>query len=206
MESTMTSPYAPTPPLFNGTDALSGCWKLGTGRAVTLRPSKAGVLRIAHGQVWLTFNNAHEDDGVRGGDHFLGAGEELKLLPGQTLVLESWHAASASPAYFSWDPLPAAAGVALANPSRHALAQRAVSLPWRAGVAQPFRDLRGALGLAAAATGRLAFGMAGLAGGALLMLLPRFAVELATGRTRTALAERAFKAQASDTRAHCAIN
>lgn len=199
------SPYLPLQS-FSGADAMSGCWKLGSGRALTLRPTEAGVLRIAHGQVWLTFDNAHQDDGVRGGDHFLVAGEELKLLPGQVLVMESWHAANTSPAYFSWDPMPAAAGVALASPSRHALAQRAVSLPWRAGVAQPLRDLRGALGLAAAASGRLVVGFAGVLGTALLILLPRFAVELATGRARTALAARAFKAQASDNRAHCAIS
>ncbi len=199
------SPYLPLQS-FCGADALSGCWKLGSGRALTLRPTEPGVLRIAHGQVWITFNHAHQDDGVRGGDHFLGAGEEIRLLPGQLLVMESWHAASASPAYFSWDPLPAAAGVALASPSRHALAQRAVNLPWRAGVAQPLRDLRGALGLAAAASGRLAFGLAGVLGAALLVLLPRFAAELAAGRARTALAARAFKAQASESRAHCAIS
>ncbi|MGQ2980626.1 MAG: DUF2917 domain-containing protein [Polaromonas sp.] len=199
------SPYLPLPSL-SGADALSGCWKLGSGRALTLRPTEAGLLRIAHGQVWLTFNNANQDDGVRGGDHFLGAGEEIKLLPGQVLVMESWHAASASPAYFSWDPLPASTGVVLARPSRHALAQRALSLPWRAGVAQPLRDLRGALGLAATASGRLAFGLAGVAGTTLLVLLPRLVVGLATGRARTALAARAFKAQASDSRAHCAIS
>lgn len=191
---------------FSGADTLSGCWKLGSGRALTLRPTQPGVLRIAHGEVWVTFDNAHQDDGVRGGDHFLGAGEELKLLPGQVLVMEPWHAASVSPAYFSWDPLPAAAGVAIASPSRRALARRAVSLPWRAGVAQPLRDLRGALGMAVAASGRLAFGLAGVAGAALLVLLPRFAVDLATGRARTALAARAFKAQASESRAHCAIS
>lgn len=202
----MTTSHPPSLQPLPGMDALAGCWKLGSGRALTLRPSQAGVLRIAHGQVWITFANAHADDGVRAGDHFLGAGEELKLLPGQSLVMEPWLVGGATPAYFSWDPLPVAAGVALASPSRHVLAQRAVSLPWRAGVAQPLRDLRGALGLAAAASGRLAFGLVGLAGAAVLVLLPRFATDLATGRVRAALAARAFKAQASDSRAHCAIN
>lgn len=200
-----TSPCLPLQS-FSGADALLGCWKLASGRALTLRPTEAGVLRIAHGQVWITFNNAHQDDGVRGGDHFLGTGEELRLLPGQVLVMESWHTASSSPAYFSWNPLPAAAGVALARPSRHALAQRAVSLPWRAGVTQPLRDLRGALGLAASASGRLAFGLAGMAGVGFLALLPRFAVGRASARARTALAARAFKAQASESRAQCAIS
>lgn len=193
-------------PSFSSADALSGCWKLGAGRALTLRPTQPGRLRIAHGQMWITFDNAHRDDGVRGGDHFLSAGEEVNLLPGQRLVMESWGVGSVSAAYFSWDPSPAAVGVLLALPSRHVLAQRAVALPWRAGVAQPLRDLRGALGLAAAALGRLAFGLAGAAAAAMLALLPRFATDFATGRARTALAARAFKAQSSDNRAHCAIS
>jgi len=202
----MTTSHPHSLPSFSGADALSGCWKLGSGRALTLRPSESGLLRIAHGQVWVTFDNAHLDDGVRGGDHFLGAGEELKLLPGQVLVMESWNTSSASPAYFSWDPLPAASGVAVASPTRVALAQRALSLPWRAGVAQPLRDLRWALGLSAAASGRLAFGLAGAAGVAVLALLPRFATDFLAGRARSALAARAFRAQSSDSRAHCAIS
>ena len=44
---------------FAGTDAVSGCWKLGDGRALTLRPTRPGVLRIAHGRVWITFDQAH---------------------------------------------------------------------------------------------------------------------------------------------------
>lgn len=183
---------------FSGADALSGCWKLGSGRALTLRPTQPGLLRIAHGQVWVTFDNAHLDDGVRGSDYFLGTGEELKLLPGQVLVMESWNASSASAAYFSWDPLPAAAGVVVATPTRMLLAQRALSPPWRAGVAQPLRDLRWALGLAAAASGRLAVGLAGTAGAAVLSLLPRFATDF--------VAARAFKAQPSESRPHCALS
>lgn len=178
-------------------DALSGCWTLADGRALTLRPTRPGVLRIAHGRVWATFDHAQREDGVRGGDHFLGAGQELKLLPGQTLVMESWSAAQNTAAYFSWDCLPATAGIALMNTPRRVLAG---SAPWRAGVTQPLRDLRLALGLAAAASGRLAFGLAGAAGAVLALLLPRFAIDFLTGRSRAALAARAFKAQASVSR------
>lgn len=92
---------------LTGTDQVSGCWKLGEGRVLTLRPTQPGVLRIRHGRVWVTFDNAQQDDGARGGDHFLGAGDVLKLLPGQTLVMESWNAAQGAAAYFSWCPLPA---------------------------------------------------------------------------------------------------
>ena len=178
---------------LTGTDAVAGCWKLGDGRALTLRPTESGVLRIAHGRVWITYNHAQQDDGVRGGDHFLGAGDDLKLLPGQVLVMESWGAAKNSAAYFSWDPLPATAGLSVSPATRRVLAV--------SGVAQPLRDLRAALGLAATASGRLVLGLAGFA-----VLTPRFAIDLVAGRGRTTLATRAFKAQTSDSRAHCAIN
>lgn len=174
-----------------GTDAVSGCWKLGDGRALTLRPTRPGVLRIAHGRVWITLDQAQRDDGVRGGDHVLGAGDSLQLLPGQALVMESWNAAQNSAAYFSWDPLPATAGLAIAERRARVLARHP---PWRAGVLQPLRDLRLAAGLAGALTATL------------LALVPRFAIELATGRARTALAARAFKAHSSERRAHGAIS
>lgn len=198
----MTHPTSHSLQTFGGADALSGCWKLGEGRALTLRPSQSGLLRIAHGRVWITFSNAHQDDGVPGGDHFLGAGDDIRLLPGQVLVMEAWNASRDTASYFSWDPLPATAGVAVALPSRMALAERAVSLPWRAGVSQPLRDLRAAFGLAGVASGRLVFGLAGVVGTGLLALLPR----PGAARGRGALAARAFKAQASESRAQCAIS
>lgn len=188
---------------FAGTDAVSGCWKLGDGRALTLRPTRPGVLRIAHGQVWITFDQAQRDDGVRGGDHFLGAGDSLQLLPGQALVMESWDAAQNTAAYFSWDPLPATAGLAIAERRATALAR---SPQWRAGVLQLLRDLRLAAGLAATASGRLLAGLACALTATLLAVVPRFAIDLAAGRARTALAARAFKADSSESRAHCAIS
>lgn len=191
---------------FAGTDAVSGCWKLGDGRALTLRPTRPGVLRIAHGRVWITFDQAQRDDGVRGGDHFLGAGDSLQLLPGQALVMESWDAAQNTAAYFGWDPLPATAGLAIAEQRAGALAR---SPQWRTGVLQPLRDLRLAAGLAATASARLLAGLAGLAGAltaTLLAVAPRFAIDLIAGRARAALAARAFKAHSSESRAHCAIS
>lgn len=188
---------------FAGTDTVSGCWKLGEGRALTLQPNRPGVLRIAHGMVWITFDNAQQDDGVRGGDHFLGAGDTLKLLPGQSLVMESWNAAQNTAAYFSWDPLPASEGVAIALRRASALAD---SPQWRAGVLQPMRDLRLAFGLAGTASARLVVGFAGALTTGLLGLLPRFATDFVAARNRGALAARAFKAQSSASRAHCAMS
>ncbi|MDI1338719.1 DUF2917 domain-containing protein [Polaromonas sp.] len=186
-----------------GTEKVSGCWKLGDSRALTLRPSQPGVLRIAHGRVWITFDHARGDDAVRGGDHFLGAGDSLQLLPGQALVMESWNASQGAAAYFSWDPLPASAGLALTARRTTALARNP---QWRAGVLQPLRDLRLAAGLAATASGRLLGGLAGALTATLLAVVPRFAIDLVAGRARTALAARAFKAHSSESRAHCAIS
>ena len=39
--------------------ALPGTWKLARGRALTLRPTTDGVLRIAHGRVWATVEGPH---------------------------------------------------------------------------------------------------------------------------------------------------
>ena len=186
-----------------GTEKVSGCWKLGDSRALTLRPSQPGVLRIAHGRVWITFDNAQGDDAVRGGDHFLGAGDTLNLLPGQVLVMESWNSPDASAAYFSWDPLPAAAGVAISSRQSPVLA---LGPQWRGGVAQPLRDLRLAFGLAGTASARLVAGLAGTLATALLALLPRFATDLVAGRGRATLAARAFRAQSSASRGHCAMS
>ncbi len=190
-------------PLFAGTDAVSGCWKLGDGRALTLRPNRPGVLRITHGRVWITFDHAQRDDGVRGGDHFLRAGDSLQLLPGQALVMESWNVAKNAAAYFSWDPSPVTLGLAIVE--RRALAF-ARNPQWHTGVLQPLRDLRMAGGLAATASGRLLAGLAGVLTASLLALAPRFAIDFVAGRARPTLAARTFKAHSSESRAHCAIN
>ena len=192
----------PAPALPAATDKFPGCWKLAQGRALTLRARSGGVLRIAQGAVWITFDNAQRDDGVRGGDHFLGAGDVLHLLPGQTLVMEPLKAEAHSSAYFSWDPLPATAGVVIASRRAPVFSR---SPAWRTGVLQPLSDLRAAFVLAGAASVRLLTGLAGALGAAWLAMLPSFAMD-AADRVRSALAERAFNAQSRASRAHCAIN
>lgn len=125
--------------------AVPGSWKLGPGRAMTLLPREPGVLRVAQGQLWATFDGPHGGPPNDLGDHVLGAGEQLRLRSGQRLVLESWNARAA--AYFSWDPI--------AEPARSAP-------PRLAAVAGPLADLRLALALGAGATGRLVAALAGL--------------------------------------------
>lgn len=125
---------------------LPGTWKLAGGRAITLRPREAGILRVAHGQVWATFDGPHGGPPTDLGDHVIGAGDELKVRAGQRLVVEAWSATT--PAYFSWDPLPLPVLVAT---------------PRLAPVLQPLADLRMAWVFGAGALGRLVAGVASLA-------------------------------------------
>ena len=90
---------------------------------------------------------------MRAGDHFLGAGDLLRLLPGQQLVMEAYEKDADASAYFSWEP---DAAMNFATPA---------SLPRRvqhahAGVRQPLLDLGAALQHAAWAFGRLVQGLA----------------------------------------------
>ncbi|MEO7401649.1 MAG: DUF2917 domain-containing protein [Polaromonas sp.] len=134
---------------------LSGYCKLDKGRPVTLKAREASVLRITRGRVWLTANPALNQPGARLGDHFPGRGESVMLAAGEAVVMESYGPGDASSAYYSWE----------AAAQRGAMASLAFP-GWRAGVLGPLLDLRLALGLAAAALGRLARGLAvgGVAG------------------------------------------
>lgn len=88
-----------------GGPALSGCWKLALGRAISLQPRTAGVLCILQGRVWATFDGPHPGHGNESGDHFLLAGEQLAVRAGQRLVVEPW---SKEAVYFEWRPAPSA--------------------------------------------------------------------------------------------------
>ena len=134
-----------------------GRFKLPTHHALTLSIKTPGELRIAHGRVWVTFADAAQDATVRAGDHFLQAGELLRLACGQQVVMEAFDAQPASSmnspvnssAYFSWEP-DTALGLAT-SPRRvqHAHAE----------VRQPLLDLGAALHQAGWALGRLVHGL-----------------------------------------------
>ncbi|TMJ14314.1 MAG: DUF2917 domain-containing protein [Alphaproteobacteria bacterium] len=120
--------------------ALPGTWKLAPGRAITLEPREAGVFKVAHGQLWATFDGPHEGRPDQSGDWFLGAGETLRLQPGQRLVVEAWN--EGCPGYFSWDPLPVTVR----------------RMQW-ADIVQPVSDLRLALVFGGHAVARLVVGI-----------------------------------------------
>jgi hypothetical protein len=142
--------------------ALPGTWKLAPGRVITLEPREAGMLRVAHGQVWATFDGPHRGPANDLGDHVIGVGEQLRLHPGQRLVVEAWN--GNAPAYFSWDPLPVRARV---------------RTPALVRVMQPLADLRLAVVFGAGAALRLVAGLGLLAW------------ELVAGRPRPAFADHA---------------
>lgn len=162
---------------------LPGTWKLAAHRAITLHPREDAVLRIAHGCVWLTFDGQAAGHGEDSGDIFLAAGEQVTVQAGQRAVIEPYGAAgSKAVAYFSWDALP----VAVRDPVRAASR-------WQVAVLQPLGDLRGALGVAAGALGRLVLGLGGVAAA--------FVFGLDGGR-----GARAFRAHSSARRAHGAMS
>ena len=171
---------APTP--RNTTPVLPGTWKLVAGRAITLNPRDDAVLRIAHGRVWVTFDTQQVGHGNELGDYFLSAGDQVTVQGGQRAVIESWGANPQETAYFRWDALP----MSVRSPVR-------VASRWQLAVVQPLVDLRLALGLAGGALGRLALGLTGVV------------ADLLPARADGGFS-RAFSAQPSATRPHCAMS
>ena len=83
---------------------LSGYWRLVPAQACTLRPEEAGILRVAHGQVWATLAGPHSGPANDWGDVVLHSGQQITLMPGQQLVVEPLGDAVNEPAFFSWEP------------------------------------------------------------------------------------------------------
>jgi hypothetical protein len=121
---------------------ISAPWVLSKGCAVTFSPRRAGVLRVAEGRAWVTFEMPQAARFGDAGDHFVGFGQALAVRAGQCVVIEAWPAAGASSIRLAWEPL--------ANPF---LGSR-----WETAVAEPLRDLRQGLALVGSALARLAVG------------------------------------------------
>jgi len=126
--------------------SLPGTWKLAAGRAITLQPREEGTFKVAHGQMWVTYDGPHGGAPNESGDHIVGVGERLRIRAGQKVVVESWN--WQSPSYFSWDPLPI--------PARSTVSR------WNV-VVQPLADLRLAVLLGLGALGRLVSGVGAVA-------------------------------------------
>lgn len=157
--------------------ALAGTWKLAAGRAMTLEPREAGVLRIAHGSVWVTGDGPHAGPPGDCGDRFLGAGEQLAIARGERLVIEP--IAPGQSAYFSWEPV--------AQPQPQLLR------PGLAELAQPARDLRLALDLGLGAAGRLLVALAGVPSRSVARARPAFAARAAGAHSNASCAPCAMR-------------
>lgn len=88
---------------------VSRCQMLAPGRALTLQAQQAGWLRVSEGRIWATLEGPHAGPANDRGDWFLDAGDELALLAGQRVVVESSGATTNLPASYEW--VPAAVGV-----------------------------------------------------------------------------------------------
>ena len=148
-------------PTQESSTRLPGTWKLGAGRAITLRPTEAGTMRVAHGRIWATYDGPHGLGPADSGDQVVGSGAALPVRAGQRLVMEAWS--GGQPAYFSWEPAPA---------------PQAREAPRLASVTQPMADLRLALVFGGGAFARL---LAGLVRFALWRALPRRAAAAPCG-------------------------
>lgn len=124
---------------------LAGFWQLPVGRALKLQPRQAGVLRIAQGRAWVTFDGPHAGHANALGDHVLLGGEQLAVAAGKELVIESLDPAVGPAMLFAWTPSPTAASASV--------------VPTGAGLAQPLRDLWQTLRMGAAALARLFVGL-----------------------------------------------
>ncbi len=123
--------------------ALPGCWTLAPERAFTLDAAQPGILRVAQGRLWATRKGPHHGPANDWGDVVLCAGEQLTLLAGQQLVVESFGDAVNEAVYFSWEPSTTRVAAQPAEPSL-----------WHDPLARPALDLGASLRLLVGAAGR----------------------------------------------------
>lgn len=145
-----TTPSVSTPA---GCHKRSGAFALRAGRALTLRPRLDSVLRITEGGAWATLPS-------QPGDHFLRAGDALRVVAGERVVMEPWQVPRTETLYFDWDVAPLRVPAPLRYAARgHGQGAAGRRQRHSARLAQPLRDLRAAAALAAGALARLAGGV-----------------------------------------------
>ena len=177
-----------SPPLDHvdgaGRRAAAGCWKLASGRALSLRPRQHSVLEIAQGRAWVTVGDSGRwrpgPARATGADLVLQAGERLAVEPGRHVVIEAWSPADADPhaagaTAFLWDIAPVAAtATAGMRAGGDPQGRTAAGAEWECAVAQPLRDLTRALAQGGRAVGHAVADVA-MAGGRLAWGVARFA-------------------------------
>ena len=174
----------------------AGAFALCAGRAMALMPTTDSLLRISQGGAWVTLPS-------QPGDHFLKAGESLRVPAGDDVVFEAWKMPATERLYFDWDPVPMriAAPHSVGSSKGYRAHGPARNAPW----AQPLADLRTALVLAGRATVLAGAALLRLAGAFAAALTPAFATNFVAGCAYSVkavagfffegVAKRAFKAQ-----------
>ena len=122
--------------------AARGLQTLAPGQALTLRPPRAGVLRVQRGALWVTRG------GLQGAKASGAAADEI-LRPGQHLRLRAGEWVVVEPIAAPGTPLQRVALNWQASDRTH----------WAAAVAQPASDLRHALQQAGQASVRMSRGL-----------------------------------------------
>ena len=120
-------------------------WVLAKGKAVTLRPRTAGVLRVVSGRAWATVDVFRHTPLLETGDHFVALGHDLQLRAGQRVVVEAWPHKGQDVIQLQW----------VAQP------QACLATRWQTNVVEPARDIGHGLALVARALWRLLGGLAG---------------------------------------------
>ncbi|VTU22683.1 hypothetical protein H4CHR_01038 [Variovorax sp. PBS-H4] len=92
-----SSPALATRPAAVPPAVRRGAWQLAAGEATSLRASKASILRIRQGRVWVT-RDATAQWGSE--DLVLAPGETLRVESGERIVMEPWDGQGAT---YSWD-------------------------------------------------------------------------------------------------------
>ena len=134
----------------------SGYWPLAPNHALSLYPEQASVLHIAQGRVWVTVGEGVQPRDAGYGDCFLEAGDELQVRAGQRVVFESLD--GVNPVYFNFSVSNTTlAGVNSNSGATYLGVQKEAQM--QGSIAQPWHDLRQALGLTFSALARLAVGL-----------------------------------------------
>jgi hypothetical protein len=120
------------------------------GAAISLRPARAGQLRVLSGRAWVTLGGPYAGRGNELGDVFLAAGDSLAVPAGARMVIESAPDRSGQALRFDW--CEAVAAKPAVRPGR---VQREVLAP--------ARELVLTLRQSARALWRLTWGVLGLA-------------------------------------------
>lgn len=138
-----------TPSLYSAAFTPAGTWRLAPQKAITLVPAIDGKISPKMGGLWITCSHPKSSTATdpRAHDIFLAQGETMVIPQGAMVVIEPWGVNLSEPCYFTWDAVTPALTLPLRTANN-----------WTLQIAQPWQDLKTALGQVVSAAGRLVRG------------------------------------------------